>query len=422
MDAKTPPAAGCPFSAIGAEFNPFHGEQLADPYPFLSRARREEPVFFSQLLRMWYVTRYDDIVTVLKDPARFSSAAAINVPIDYTKETRRAIEESFLSEHSLTNNDPPSHTLIRGLVNKAFTARRVADLEGRIRAIASDLVDRFAGDGAVELVGAFSFPLPMRVILDVIGAPEEDMPKIIRWLDEWNELLFVQFPPEQQAEMMGHMADYERYWAGLIEARRAEPRLDLLTALVKASEDEDTRVPERQLRNICAQLCIAGRDTTAHMLSTLVWRLLSMPEQWELVRDDPAENVPRAIEEMVRLDSSVHALMRMTTEPVELGGVQLPKGAWLAVLFASANHDEAHFPDAARFDLQRRSPKGHLAFGQGIHYCVGAPLARAEMRIALDLLIRRLPGLRLAPDQRFDHAMTNPILRGLKELHLRWDV
>lgn len=422
MDTKTPSAAGCLFSAIGAELNPFHGEQLADPYPFLARARREEPVFFSQLLRMWYVTRYDDIVTVLKDPSRFSSAAAINVPIDYTPETRREIEASFLSEHSLTNNDPPSHTLIRRLVNKAFTARKVADLEGRIRAIANDLIDRFVAGGQVDLVQAFSFPLPMQVILSVIGAPEEDMPKIIRWLDEWNELLFVQFPPEQQAEMVGHMAEYEQYWADLVEARRKEPRDDLLTALVKASEDEDTRVPERQLRNICAQLCIAGRDTTAHMLSTLVWRLLSMPAEWRQVCDDPAENIPKAVDEMVRLDSSVHALMRMTTEPVALGGVQLPKGAWLAVLFASANHDEAYFPGAARFDLQRKSPKTHLAFGQGIHYCVGAPLARAEMRIALDLLIRRLPGLRLAPDQRFEHAMSNPILRGLEELHLRWDV
>jgi cytochrome P450 len=168
-------------------------------------------------------------------------------------------------------------------------------------------------------------------------------------------------------------------------------------------------------------LTVAGRETTAHLFSTLVWRLLSLPEQWRLVCEDSA-NIPKAIEEVLRADSSVHALMRMTTEPMELNGVRLPKGAWLAVDFASANHDEAYFPDAERFDLQRTTSKGHLAFGQGIHYCVGAPLARAEMRIALELMIQRLPGLRLAPQQDFTHVMTNPILRGLKELRLEWDV
>lgn len=423
-DLATPlqdaPAAGCPFSAVGAEFNPFYGEQLEDPYPFLARARREEPVFYSALLKLWYVTRYDDIVAVIRDPVRFSSSAAINVPIEYTAETRHAIQTSFLSQNSLTNNDPPSHTRIRRMVNKAFTARQVTDLEGRIRVIANDLIDRFAGDGHVELVQQFSFLLPMRVILSVIGAPEEDLPRIARWVDEWTDLLFVQFTPEKQAEVVAHMLEYQQYWADLVEARRSSPRDDLISALIQASHDEDPPVPFSQLLNVCAQLTVAGRETTAHLFSTLVYRLLSLPDQWRLVCEDPA-NIPKAIEEVLRADTSVHALMRMTTEPVELNGVKLPKGAWLAVQFSSANHDEAYFPDADRFDLQRKSSKGHLAFGQGIHYCVGAPLARTEMRIALGLLIRRLPGLRFAPDQEFTHVMTNPILRGLKELRLEWD-
>ena len=174
-----------------------------------------------------------------------------------------------------------------------------------------------------------------------------------------------------------------------------------------------------QMINVCSTLVLAGHETTANLLGICLYRLLGLPDQWRLVCADPA-NIPKAVEETLRADSSVHALMRTTTEPVGLGGASLPKGAQLALLFASANHDEAYFVDGARFDLCRAKEQPHLAFGHGIHYCVGAHLARLEARVALELLIRRLPGLRLGAGQQ-PTWVVNPIHRGLQELHVEWN-
>jgi cytochrome P450 len=409
-----------PASKIGEAFNPFYGPQLEDPYPFYARARREEPVFYSPLLKMWYVTRYDDIVTVLKDPVRFSSAQAVAVPLDYTPETQHAIQTSYLSAASLTNNDPPSHTSVRRMVHKAFTERQVADLEARVRAIVEDLLDQFAAYGHAEFIRQFSFPLPMRVILSVLGVPEGDMTKLKRWADDWITLVAVPLSPAQQAEVIGRLLESQEYWTRLIEERRERPRNDLLSDMIRAMQEEGTSVSLPQLISACAMLILAGHETTTNLLGHCLYRLLTLPEQLRLVREDPA-NIPRAIEETLRADTSVQALMRTTTEPVELGGVHLPKGAQLALLFASANHDEAYFPDADRFDLRRDDAKGHIAFGHGIHFCIGAPLARLEGRIALERLLERLPGLRLAPSQQITYVV-NPIHRGLKELQIEWDV
>ncbi|MGK4003224.1 cytochrome P450 [Sorangium sp. So ce1036] len=423
VDDATPspvaPPKACPVSRIGAEFNPFHGAQLEDPYPFYARARREEPVFYSPVTRLWYVTRYDDIVAVLRDPARFSSAQSVDLPLDFTPETREAIRTSYLSRCSLIDNDPPSHTQIRRMVNKAFAARRIADLEARVRAIAADLIDRFAARGHADLVEELAFPLPMRVILSVLGAPEGDLGQLKRWSDDWMTLVAVQLTPERQREVVGRLLESERYWTSLIEERRARPRDDLLSDLVEASQEEQPPVPLLQLVNVCAVLVLAGHETTMNLLGLCVHRLLREPDALRLVGEDPA-NIPGAVEETLRADTSVHALMRTTTAPVEVGGVKLPKGAQLALLFASANHDEAHFQDGARFDLRREDATRHLAFGHGVHFCVGAPLARLEVRVALELLIERLPGLRLVPDQEITYVV-NPIHRGLKALQIAWD-
>lgn len=405
--------------ALDTEFNPFYGPQLVDPYPVYARARREEPVFFSQVLQMWYVTRYDDIVSVIRDPVRFSSADSVDAPQDRTAETFQAIKESWLSHSSLTNNDPPSHTVVRRVVTKAFHRRSQAELERRVRAIATDLIDGFADDGSAEFVSQFGLPLPLRVILNLLGAPEADQATLKQWADDWISLVLDPLSPQQQAETVGRLLECGRYWTDLIEARRAEPRDDLVSDMVAASALEPGPIPVPQLVNACATLTLAGHETTANLLGNCLRQLLTQPDQWELIRKDSA-NIPRAIEETLRADTSVQALMRTATEPVEVGGVALPTGARLALLFASANHDETYFPDAARFDLRREQTRSHLAFGHGIHYCVGAALARLEGRVALELLSSRLLGLRLAAGQESDWT-ANPIHRGLRQLHIEWD-
>ena len=410
--------AGHNGASLAEAFNPFAGEQLADPYPVYARLRAEAPVFYSPLLRMWYVTRYDDIVAVLKDPARFSSVAAINTPLDYTEETRRAAQALFITERTLVDNDPPAHTSIRRLVSKAFTMRLPA-MEARVRAIAERVIDGFVADGHAEFLSQFAYPVPMRVILAMLGAPEDDMPLIKRWAEDWVTHISIQQTPEQQAATIARLADSQRYWTELIAARRADPRDDLLSDLLAASKSEAIELSNLQIVNLCATLVLAGHETTANVLGHCLHRLLRDREQWNLVLDDPA-NVARAFEETLRADTSVQALMRTTREPVELGGVTIPAGAQVAMLFASGSHDAAYFVDAARFDLRRESPRTHLAFGHGVHFCLGAPLARIEGRVAIELLARRLPGLRLA-EQEITYV-PNPMVRALTALQIEWDV
>lgn len=420
----------CPYSKIGAEFDPFCDVQVANPYPFYARARREEPVFFSSILRTWYVTRYDDIITVLNDSRRFSSADAVNSPFDYVPSCKGGIRTSWRSEASLLNRglganslyplQRISHDWIRRALKKAFTKGQIADLETRIRDIANDLIDRLLIHGRAEFVSDFSRPLPMRVILNVLGAPENDTIKLKRWGEDWIALASRELATQEQGKTVSRLSECQEYWLALIEERRARPQNDLVSILIAASQREETPTSAEQIVNACSVFALAGHETTTNLLSICLYRLLSIPEQWQLVCHDRT-NVPRAIEETLRADTSVPALMRTTTETVELGGVRIPQGARLALSFASANHDEAYFSDAARFELRREDATRHLAFGRGIHSCLGAPLARIEGRVALELLIERLPGLRLATGRHIAF-MVNPIHRGLKELPIEWTV
>lgn len=368
---------------------------------------------------MWYVTRYDDIVTVLKDPARFSSAGAVNVPLEYTPDTRRIIQTSFLSHSSLTNNDPPSHTNVRRLVNAAFSSIDRLELQERVRGIANELIDGFAGDGRAEFVKQFSFPLPMRVILSLLGAPQDDVARHKQWADDWIKLLLVQMSAQQQAETTARLLESERYWLEMIERRREQPGEDLLSELVELSDASPEPIEPLQMVNTCAVLTLAGHETTTNLLGLCLRRLLGMRDLWAKIEKGGAP-IPRIVEEALRADTSVHALMRTTTEAVEIGGVMVPEGEHVALLFASANHDETYFADPSRFDPARRQTKRHLAFGGGIHTCVGAPIARMETQVAMEMLARRLPGLRLTQGQEFRY-LANPIHRGLNELYIEWD-
>ena len=376
-------------------------------------------MFFSDVLQMWYVTRYDDIVAVLRDPVRFSSADSVNGPVDQTPETRQAIAASYLSRASLTNNDPPSHTKVRRLVNKAFARRTPSDLEHRVRSIANELIDGFVDDGRAEIVRQFNLALPLRVILSVIGASQTELASLKQWSDDWIALLLLPMTRDEQAAAVSRLWESQRFWTSLIEERTAVPRDDLLSDLLLVSSEEDEPLETLQIVNVCAVLALAGHETTTNLLGICLLRLLGQPDLWRALCDD-SSLIPGAVEETLRADTSVQALMRTTTEPVEVGGVALPEGARLALLFASANHDEAYFPDAATFDIHRQRAKPHLAFGQGIHHCVGAQLARLEGRVALELLAARLPGLRLTDGQ--EHTwVVNPVHRGLQELHVEWD-
>jgi cytochrome P450 len=400
-------------------------ETLACPYDFYRRAR-EAPVHQSPL-GFWLVSRYDDVMAVVRDPERFSSNFSSAFAAGPADDEILAIQrEGYAPANTLLTNDPPSHTQFRGLVNKAFTPKRVAQLEASIRAIADDLWAAFAADGRVELVGQFAVGLPLTVIADALGVDRADMPSFKRWSDHAVAPLSGLLTREQQLECARSRVEMQRYMAARCEERIDDQRDDLLTDLVQARFDSGERAGEglhmHELLNVIEQLLVAGNETTTKLIAAGMVLLIEHPEQMATVRAD-VSLVPNFVEEALRLESPVQMLPRIATVDVEVGGVAVPAGSMLMVMYGCANRDDAKYPGADRFLVDRANARTSLAFGQGPHFCVGAALARSEARIAFELLLGR------ATAWAIDESVAEPMhrelsmtLRGLSALHLTFTV
>lgn len=415
-----------PPAGIGAEFDPLHGEQLDNPFPFYARAREEQPVFFSPMLQTWYVTRYDDISAILNDPVRFSSDDLFDYPAVMPDPSQPSLQSQRepaagprCSSSSVFPLERISHSWIRRAVNRAFAARQITDLEARVSNIAVELINGFAPQGRADFVRDFSQLLPTRVMFNVMGVPQTDLEQMKRWEADWVAFTSGHLAREPEEQTVRRLTECQQYWLRLIEERKDCPRADLLSCLIAASREDAAGTDIRQIVNACTVISLAGHETTSNLLSICLYRLLSLPDVWQLLCQDSA-NIAKGIEETLRFETSVPALMRTTTEAVDVCGVRIPRGARVALLFASANHDEAHFHDPGRFDLCRKDSANHIAFGRGIHFCLGAPLARLQARLTLELLIDRLPRLHLVPRQKITFVAT-PAHRGLKELLIEWD-
>jgi cytochrome P450 len=389
-------------------------------YSFYTQARREEPIFFSPLLNMWVVRRYDDVKAILNDHLRFSSENALEQATNYTPETLEILRDAVpFSAVLLVNADPPRHTRGRACITKAFSARRVASLEPRIRQFADRLIDQFIADRQADLVTQFAYPHPMLTILSLIGVPEEDIEQVKAWCEDELALLFGLAPPERQAACARSFVAYQRYVADLIEQRRIAPQDDLTSDLLKAIDEGTAELSRDELIQMVAGLVAAGYETTANLLGGAAYHLLREPRHWQAICADPSR-IPAVVEELLRFDSPSLGMFRFVTEEAEIGGVRLPQGARVHILFGSANHDEAYFANPEEFDPQRANVARHIAFGYGIHFCSGAALVRLEARVALEQLSTRLPSLRLAAGRE---AIYEPMLlaRGLKHLAVEWD-
>jgi cytochrome P450 len=411
-------AAQCPHSHFASEFDPWSVEYVADPYPFYARARAEAPVFYSPLVDMWMVSRYDDIWTVLRDPARFSAANALSPVSPFTPEAQQILlDGGYTLKPALTNNDPPGHTRVRGHINKAFSARRIAQLEPRIRGYADALIDAFAADGCADLIRQFAYPLPIQVVFRLIGIPEEDMDRIKEWCGNRVLFIFGKVSPDEQAACARNMVAFWHYIKDFCELRRREPQ-DLTSELAAIADKDESVLSMHEVASVVMGLGFAGHETTTNMIGTSALHLLNSG-QWAHLAADPSL-VENAVEELLRYDGSVPVWRRVAKEAVELGGATIPAGGKIALLLGSANHDEAHFVQPDRFDIAREDARDHLAFGKGIHFCIGAALGRLEIRIALERLAQRLPGLRLTPGQRIEYVPTISF-RGPKQLLIEWD-
>ncbi|GEN12439.1 Cytochrome P450 [Myxococcus fulvus] len=408
-------------SGLGSEYRPLESPQLENPHPFLARARREAPVFFSPALGAWVVTRHADISAVVADTERFSSAESITVGAATTPpEVVAALMDGYPLVPSLVDNDPPAHSRFRGLVSKAFTGRRLAEKEPFIRALVDELIGSFRNEGKADLFLRFAHPLSASIIAEILGIPRADIHRFRRWSDELTTVLAAHGPIEHQVACARGVVEFQRYLAQALEERKTAPREDLLSDIVTGSRDMTPPMSMAELVSMLMQVHFAGHETTAGLIVGAVELLLEHPEQLQALRDDPGL-IAGAVEEAVRMTSPVHAMFRTALEPVELGGVPIPKGAHIRIVYASANRDETRFHAPERFDIRRPDIKKHLAFGQGLHFCIGAPLARLEARLALEALLRSLPGLRLVPGQT-PGFLKSVTVRRHESLEVAWEV
>lgn len=394
---------------------------LDDPRPFYARARREEPVFWSESLGLWVVTRYEDVCTVARDAARFSSLDSITptpATVPPPPELLAELVKGFPPLPSLVTTDPPMHTQQRALVTRALSLRRLAAFEPILRGIAEGLVDGFAAKGQVELVEAFAIALPGNFIVDLLGLPREDFARIDRWQYDSTEIFAAQKPLEQLVEHARGFVAFQQYLAAAIEDRRQTPRDDALSDIVTGAAALDPPLGMPELINMILQVNFAGYETTAGLIAAAALELARDPELFAAARRDPSI-IPSIVEEVLRLASPIHAMYRTANEDVELGGARIRKGDRVQIAYISANHDEQRFEDPLRLDIHRTTP--HLAFGQGIHYCIGAPLARLEGRIALEVLTQRLPNLSLVPDQKLSY-FPSATARRLESLEVTWTI
>ncbi|WP_205696864.1 cytochrome P450 [Conexibacter sp. SYSU D00693] len=405
-------------TSLGAAYHPFAGAHVTDPHPFFDGLRAQEPVTFNPVLGMWLVSRYEDVCAVLRDARRFSNRDMLSSGAHLTDEARAILARGYDTRHVLLGMDPPAHTRLRRLMNRGFTRARIAAMAPLIARVTHELVDAFDGHDHADLVEQLAYPLPVHVILGVMGVPEEDVWQIKRWSADWQGLAFEPIPAEDQPAMAEGVLAFQRYCIELIEDRRRGPREDLTSYLVHA-EHEGERLTEHELvLAIGASMLSAGHESTTALLAN-TWKVALEQGWWERLREDRSRLLP-FLEEASRWDSVSHGMVRTAVQDVVVGGVELPAGSRLMLLFASANRDEAACPHAAQLDPEREgAARANLTFGRGTHFCLGAPLAKLQFEIATNALLDRLPELRLVDGQ--DHGVWQSlVLRQMRHLRVAW--
>ena len=383
-------------------------EYKANPYALYEKLRRDLPVYKTFLpngTEIFVVSRYEDVLVGLKDSR-------------LVKDIRNARGKSLwdllgigrIRGKNMLRADPPEHDRLRSLANEAFKPKYVRDLRGRIQQIADELVDKVQAKGKMEFISEFAFPMPIRVISEMLGVPEEDQDKFRKWS---GDLINSGALSSERPVITPPLAQLIQYVRKVVDDHRKNPRPDVVTQLIEA-EDKGDRLSEAEVVSTVVLLLVAGHETTVNLIGNGLLALLLNPAQFEKLKQDPALIKP-AIEELLRFVNPVQLVNRYATEKLQIAGQEIPSGSHLVLVLGAANHDPLYASDPEQLDLTRHDPK-HVAFGQGIHYCLGAPLARLEGEIAFATLLNRLPNMRLAVPPETLQWRPAVELRGLTEL------
>lgn len=391
-------------------------EFIADPYATLRRLREEDPVHWSEPIGGWILTAYDDILVSFKSTAHFSNENRLGKATAYLAPEKQANFKPFEDHYktkSLLHSDPPDHTRMKSLITREFNAQVVERMKPSIQQTVDRLIDAVQARGRMDVVSELAAPLPISVIAQILGVPRSDHNLFQLWADELLRFQGVNKPSEEDlVRAQNAIVAMRPYIRAMIEERRAKPQDDLISKFA-AEEEAGGRISEVELISTCVTLFVAGQETTISLIANTIYTLLSHPDQLARLRAKP-ELLPAAIEESLRFESPVSRQPRLMKEDLELRGRLLKKGQMVFQMLNGANRDPAYFENPDRFDIERTDNK-HLAFGYGIHFCVGATLARAEGAIAIGTAIKRLPNLRLV-DPKADWDVTKRNSRLLKTL------
>ena len=409
-------ARGCP---VNESFDPLSADFLADPYAVLAALpRREQPVFFAPSIGYYVLTRYADIEQVLMDPAAYSAAVAQAPLVPVVPEAQRILlAGGHQPQPSMVSLDEPEHARLRKPTARAFSMKRVTALVPVIEATTARLLDAVGPAAEFDLVAALAFPLPANIVFSLMGVPERDYAQLKQWSGYRAALGWGRPAPRDQIEIATGMAAYRGYLRELVAAKASEPGDDLTSDLLAIHREDPERLTLAEIASILFSLSFAGHETTTGLIGNIVRRLLEAPERWSAIAANPGL-IPSAVEETLRYDPSVPVWRRVTTRPVTLSGVSLPTGARLFLWLAAAGRDADAFDQPDTFDVGRPDPGRHLAFGKGLHYCLGANLGKLETQIAVAALADRYPRLGLAPGQRLAFH-PNISFRGPQVLRVR---
>ncbi|MCJ1961405.1 cytochrome P450 [Novosphingobium mangrovi (ex Hu et al. 2023)] len=418
--------AGCPVSGAAAEYTPFDRPFIDDPYPFFARVQKEEPVFYSPEIDYWVVTRYEDVRDIFRDPATWSAAITLSAVTPMSPQVLQRLRESgFRMNPVLTNLDPPQHARIRKHATNAFSTKRVAAAEPWIRRLADDFIDRLLakpvdpdGHRHADMVSEFAYDLPAHVGMRFVGIPDDRVPDVKAWTANRVSLTWGRCTEEEQLDEVEGLIAMWKFCEDHVAAMMEKDEDSFLGHLVSCHRANPQDLTINEIESMLFTMIVAGHETTSNVMASALLTLLQDRHLWERLVADPSI-IPQAVEEMLRYRPSVISWRRVATRETQLDGHTIPEGARILLMIAAANHDPTQFPEPEKVDLCRANASRHFAFGHGVHLCVGAGLARLELKVFLEQLVARMPGMKLDPSQTFAYP-SSLSFRGPIRLSVHW--